>query len=119
MPDIHRAPEVILKIYWDYKVDIWNLGVLVGIPRMTFSMTAIISVRWWPSQDPPPTEFLKRGEKSQETWDEAGNRRGLALNPSQYLEEFDERLEGKDKDLFLRLNSRSTSSGIGNKGDLM
>jgi len=26
----YRAPEVILRMPWDYSVDIWNLGVLVS-----------------------------------------------------------------------------------------
>ncbi|KAL1878371.1 hypothetical protein Plec18167_004443 [Paecilomyces lecythidis] len=30
MPDIYRAPEVILDMTWDYKVDIWNVGMVVG-----------------------------------------------------------------------------------------
>lgn len=29
-PDIYRAPEVILGLRWTSKVDIWNVGVLVG-----------------------------------------------------------------------------------------
>lgn len=29
MPEIYRAPEVILEMEWDYKVDIWNFGVMV------------------------------------------------------------------------------------------
>ena len=29
MPDVYRAPEVILGMTWDYKVDIWNVGILV------------------------------------------------------------------------------------------
>lgn len=29
MPDIYRAPEVILNMTWDYKVDIWNVGMVV------------------------------------------------------------------------------------------
>jgi serine/threonine protein kinase len=28
-PYIYRAPEVLLRMPWDEKVDIWNLGVLV------------------------------------------------------------------------------------------
>lgn len=31
-PNLYRAPEVMLGVVWDYKVDIWNLGVLVSIP---------------------------------------------------------------------------------------
>jgi hypothetical protein len=29
MPHIYRAPEVILNMTWDYKVDIWNVGMVV------------------------------------------------------------------------------------------
>jgi hypothetical protein len=27
-----RAPEVILGANWDFKVDIWNLGLIVSLP---------------------------------------------------------------------------------------
>lgn len=30
MPDLYRAPEVILDMTWDYKVDIWNVGMVVS-----------------------------------------------------------------------------------------
>ena len=30
MPGIYRAPEVILGMSWDEKVDIWALGVMVS-----------------------------------------------------------------------------------------
>lgn len=30
MPDIYRAPEVIMNMKWDKKVDIWNVGMVVG-----------------------------------------------------------------------------------------
>lgn len=29
MPDAYRAPEVILDMKWGYKVDVWNVGVMV------------------------------------------------------------------------------------------
>lgn len=29
MPDLYRAPEVILNMTWDYKVDIWSVGMVV------------------------------------------------------------------------------------------
>lgn len=32
-PFQYRAPEVIFNVPWSYKVDIWNLGVLVSITR--------------------------------------------------------------------------------------
>ena len=30
MPDAYRAPEVILDMKWNYQVDVWNVGVMVG-----------------------------------------------------------------------------------------
>ena len=30
MPNPYRAPEVILKSSWDYKVDIWNVAMVVS-----------------------------------------------------------------------------------------
>lgn len=30
MPGIYRAPEVILNMDWDEKVDIWSIGVMVS-----------------------------------------------------------------------------------------
>lgn len=30
MPDYYRAPEVILKSNWDYKVDIWSVAMIVS-----------------------------------------------------------------------------------------
>jgi serine/threonine-protein kinase SRPK3 len=29
MPDLYRAPEIILGIAWDEKIDIWSFGLLV------------------------------------------------------------------------------------------
>lgn len=34
MPNFHRAPEVILNMPWDSKVDIWSIGVMVGDSRL-------------------------------------------------------------------------------------
>ena len=30
MPGIYRAPEVVLEMAWDTKVDIWAVGVMVS-----------------------------------------------------------------------------------------
>ena len=29
MPDVYRAPEVILGMKWNYKVDIWSVAIMV------------------------------------------------------------------------------------------
>lgn len=31
MPNAYRAPEVVLKTNWDYKVDIWNVAMVVSV----------------------------------------------------------------------------------------
>lgn len=30
MPDVYRAPEVILGMNWGFKVDIWNVAMVAG-----------------------------------------------------------------------------------------
>lgn len=30
MPDVYRAPEVILGMEWSSKVDLWSVGVMVS-----------------------------------------------------------------------------------------
>jgi hypothetical protein len=32
MPDLHRAPEILLRIEWTEKIDIWALGLVVSHP---------------------------------------------------------------------------------------
>lgn len=51
MPDIYRAPEVILGMAWDYKVDIWNVGMMVCYishvcPALLFSLFPNIKRIW-------------------------------------------------------------------------
>lgn len=38
MPDVYRAPKVILGMRWSYKVDIWNVAMVVRklIPNIFF-----------------------------------------------------------------------------------
>jgi len=40
MPDVYRAPEVILGMKWNFKVDIWNVAMLVSKPLYEFSFSA-------------------------------------------------------------------------------
>jgi hypothetical protein len=36
MPDVYRAPEVILGMEWGYKVDIWNVAMVVRVQYLYF-----------------------------------------------------------------------------------
>ena len=31
MPDLYRAPEVLLQLPWDYPVDLWSVGIMVSM----------------------------------------------------------------------------------------
>ncbi|KAJ9214878.1 hypothetical protein DTO166G4_3470 [Paecilomyces variotii] len=117
MPDIYRAPEVVLNMTWDYKVDIWNVGMLIWD---LFEHRHLFSAR-----DPkgklddgyhlaeiqavlgsPPPEFLARSESSLQFWDKTGNWKGVTSLPDYNLETLEERLESDEKDDFLRFLRR-------------
>jgi hypothetical protein len=42
MPNVYRAPEVILGLPWSYPVDIWGFGMVVSLLiRITMSLATI------------------------------------------------------------------------------
>ncbi|RDL30360.1 uncharacterized protein BP5553_10238 [Venustampulla echinocandica] len=109
MPDIYRAPEVILNMTWDYKVDIWNVGMVdLFEHRHLFrarnpegklddgyhlaEMQAVLG--------DPPLRFLARSERSLQFWDKNGEWKGTASTPD--LDAREERLKGDEKVDFLR-----------------
>jgi serine/threonine protein kinase len=140
MPDIYRAPEVILNMSWDYKVDIWNVGMVIWDlfeRRHLFrarnperklddgyhlaEMQAVLGN--------PPLEFLAQSERSLQFWDKnglcdiflpesftrrenltisglLGKWRGAAPVPDYNLDTLEERLQGDEKDEFLRFLRR-------------
>ncbi|GIK07106.1 hypothetical protein Aspvir_002761 [Aspergillus viridinutans] len=117
MPDIYRAPEVILNMTWDYKVDIWNVGMVIwdlfehghlfrarnpeGKLDDGYHLAEMQAVL-----GDPPLEFLARSEKSLEFWDKNGKWKGAAPVPDYGLDTLEERLQGDEKDDFLRFLRR-------------
>ncbi|PKY06388.1 kinase-like protein [Aspergillus campestris IBT 28561] len=118
MPDVYRAPEVILDMTWDYKVDIWNVGMVIwdlmerhhlfkarnpdrrlddGVHLA--EMHALLGC--------PPREFLSRSEKSLQFWDANGQWKGAAPFPDYNLETREEKLHGDEKSDFLRFLRRA------------
>ncbi|KFY83874.1 hypothetical protein V500_09834 [Pseudogymnoascus sp. VKM F-4518 (FW-2643)] len=113
-PFQYRAPEVIMDAPWSYKVDIWNVGVMIwdlfedknmfnakgpdGIPDSLYHMAYMTALL-----GPPPVDFLEhcRIERRQEYYDSKGEWKGLAEIPRTSLEESEENLDGKDKRQFL------------------
>ncbi|PIL32639.1 hypothetical protein GSI_05343 [Ganoderma sinense ZZ0214-1] len=117
-PDVYRAPEVILAIPWDEKVDIWSVGVLIWD---MFEGTHMFKTAGGPENKyrtvnhlahmvsllgPPPVDFLKRTEVDWIPWkyfdkQGEGNWIGKASVPEDSLEQLEENLEGEDKAQFL------------------
>ncbi|KAI9678157.1 MAG: hypothetical protein M1817_006102 [Caeruleum heppii] len=110
---LYRAPEVILQVRWDNKVDIWNVGVLIWD---LFQNRHLFDARDANKENsslhhlaemiallgPPPRDFLQRSGTASEYFDEHGEWKGAADIPTISLEASEENLEGEDKILFLQ-----------------
>ncbi|KKZ60978.1 hypothetical protein EMCG_04402 [[Emmonsia] crescens] len=112
MPDVYRAPEAILWMEWDDKVDIWSVAVLLwdlvshrhlfhgrnseGSVDESLRFAEMIAI-----MGPPPKEFLKRSDACQVFWDENGRWRNFAPIPDITLEGLAADIEGDDKKGFL------------------
>ncbi|KAK2759103.1 hypothetical protein FQN54_003202 [Arachnomyces sp. PD_36] len=111
MPGIYRAPEVILGMDWDCKVDIWSIGLttwnLLEGGNLFFAkkggmlddeqhLAEMVSLL-----GPPPLEFIKRSEKCLQYWDEQANWKGSIPIPEQSFEIRERRLQGEVRDFFL------------------
>ncbi|GLB01635.1 hypothetical protein AtubIFM57258_000044 [Aspergillus tubingensis] len=93
MPGIYRAPEVILGMEWDYKVDIWSIGNMVwdlaeghhlffakenGTLSDEQHLAEMVSL-----MGPPPPEFLMRSNLCERFWDAEGYFDGFRTNVRQ------------------------------------
>lgn len=98
-PYLYRAPEVLLRMKWDNKVDIWNVGVLVSSCTFCINLSNELDQIWdlfenkylFNARDengndsnlhhlaemiallgPPPKDFLERSEFAEEFFDSQG-----------------------------------------------
>ncbi|RDW61134.1 putative Serine protein kinase [Aspergillus mulundensis] len=111
-PLVYRAPEVILRIPWNEKIDIWNVGVLawnlfereplfyardpnghVSDSHHLAGMTAVMGT--------PPKQFLRKSEYARKFFDDEGNWTGIAEVPSRHLEKLEGNLRDSSQTLFL------------------
>ncbi|KAL1845540.1 hypothetical protein Daus18300_014503 [Diaporthe australafricana] len=91
MPDVYRAPEVILGMEWSSKVDLWSVGVMIwdlfegkrlfsakkdGVVNDEQHLAEMVSL-----MGNPPPEFLRRSEISARFFDELGNWKGSIQIP--------------------------------------
>ncbi|RSL49691.1 hypothetical protein CEP54_012286 [Fusarium duplospermum] len=116
MPGVYRAPEIILGMDWDSKIDIWSVGVMIwdlfeggrlfhatkgGRLNDEQHLAEMVSLL-----GPPPKEFLERSDKCRQYWDAEGNWIAVTPIPDQTLESRETRLEGTDRKLLLTLVRR-------------
>ncbi|KAF7186687.1 Serine/threonine-protein kinase SRPK [Pseudocercospora fuligena] len=113
MPNVYRAPEVILDVPWSYPVDRWAFAMVIWDlfePNRLFnpkdevgnyseehhlaSMVALLG--------PPPLELLQMSKRSQKYWNEDGTWKGKVSIPDDSLESLEKRLDGEEKETFLR-----------------
>ncbi|KAL2068572.1 hypothetical protein VTL71DRAFT_14909 [Oculimacula yallundae] len=112
MPDLYRAPEIVLGIPWNEKTDIWSVGLMVWdlfegkhlftdrLPSRDASAPAHIA-RMIALLGLPPTDLLKRGQFSKLFFNQDGNFTSDIKIPHTSLEEEEENLEGDEKLIFL------------------
>ncbi|OJJ77962.1 hypothetical protein ASPBRDRAFT_191224 [Aspergillus brasiliensis CBS 101740] len=113
MPDYYRAPEVILKANWGYKVDIWSVGMVawdIVSPKTIIDGKSVDDI--WDDGahiaelvallGPPPPELLRKTPMSWVFWDESGNWKNLVPIPDRSLEKLAADIQGEDVDGFLR-----------------
>ncbi|GAB0139051.1 hypothetical protein EsDP_00007267 [Epichloe bromicola] len=116
MPAVYRAPEVILGMAWDSKIDIWSIGVMIwdlfeggrlfhavkdGVLSDELHLAEMVSL-----MGPPPKRFLERSQTCARYFDGEGNWIASTPIPQQTFESREGRLEGKDKELLLALVRR-------------
>ncbi|KAE8353667.1 U4/U6 small nuclear ribonucleo protein PRP4 [Aspergillus coremiiformis] len=113
MPNPYRAPEVIIRSSWDYKVDIWNVAMIAwdivspctlingknqdGVFDDRNHLAELVALL-----GSPPPHFRQRSHLSSAFWDESGSWKGSAPIPDQTLESLASNITGEDKEGFLR-----------------
>ncbi|OAP54361.1 non-specific serine/threonine protein kinase [Fonsecaea erecta] len=113
MPGFYRAPEIVVGMEWDSKIDIWSVGVMIwdlfegsrlfhaakdGHLDDELHLAEMVSL-----MGPPPRRFLERSDMCSRYWDSEGNWIAQTPIPDQSLETRERRLEGKDKELLIAL----------------
>ncbi|KAI1920683.1 hypothetical protein LOZ12_005618 [Ophidiomyces ophidiicola] len=117
MPDVYRAPEIVLRMPWDTKIDIWSVGMVCwDLVSSTTLFNARNNERLLDDSihiaemiaimGPPPKIFLEQSKMGRIWWDEQGKWKGPAPIPTHSLEELADKIKGEDKEGFLRFLRR-------------
>ncbi|KAK2801982.1 hypothetical protein FQN50_007540 [Emmonsiellopsis sp. PD_5] len=111
MPGFYRAPEVILEMEWDCKIDIWSIGVMVWDlfegGRLFYALNNRILddeqhlAEMVGLMGSPPQSFLERSQKCRKYWNAQGQWIAATPIPKQSLDKRELHLEGEDHELLL------------------
>ncbi|RAH58553.1 CDK4/6 [Aspergillus piperis CBS 112811] len=111
-PYIYRAPEVILRLPWNEKVDIWNIGVLTWdifqqghlfygrdpeSPSDAHHLAEMVAIMGL-----PPKDMVQNSGYATTFFDAEGNWKGAVDIPAISLEKLEGNLQGESQQLFLR-----------------
>ncbi|PYI02369.1 kinase-like protein [Aspergillus sclerotiicarbonarius CBS 121057] len=112
-PYIYRAPEVLLRMPWNEKVDIWNVGVLTWDifqqghlfyardsdkkPSDGHHLAEMIAM-----MGPPPKEMMQKSDYATDFFDSEGHWKEDFEIPPISLEKLEGNLEGESQQLFLQ-----------------
>jgi len=44
MPDLYRAPEILMSVPWDFGVETWSIGILVNFSMLNTMHTTLLTV---------------------------------------------------------------------------
>ncbi|OGM44085.1 hypothetical protein ABOM_007279 [Aspergillus bombycis] len=118
MPHVYRAPEVVLNMNWDCKVDIWSVATMAwdivcgrtlfqgqnthGIFDDRAQLAEILALL-----GPTPAELVTRSQVGQVFFDDNGRWKDLAPVPEITLERLAADIQGDDKKGFLRFLRRA------------
>ncbi|KAJ5729144.1 uncharacterized protein N7483_003652 [Penicillium malachiteum] len=112
MPGIYRAPEVILDMEWDNRVDIWSIGVMVTFGRNGITYGASAS-RVSPEKCEIPQLLGYRSYLCPSisllvdiSYGRIGNWKGSIPIPEQSFEMRAQRYHGDNKELFVQFPKR-------------
>ncbi|RAH84462.1 kinase-like protein [Aspergillus japonicus CBS 114.51] len=99
MPNVYRAPEVILRSSWDYKVDIWNIAMVAWD---IVSCRTLINGKNLDGIFNDRVHMAELRHLSSAFWDESGKWKEVAPIPDITLESLASEVEGKIKRDFFR-----------------
>ncbi|KAK7529993.1 putative serine/threonine protein kinase [Phyllosticta citribraziliensis] len=117
MPDLYRAPEMIIGIRWDEKIDIWGLAMTIWDAIEGRCLFQDTTPGRFESNDehlamtiallgPPEKEFAQMGASYEKYFDEEGNWKLDMKIPETSLEAEEQVLEGDERDQFLAFMRR-------------